>query len=74
MAMLLATAEGLRWLGDRKRDPRLVSAGDAIEASVAAIIAAGAPLTYDLAGEERAASTTDVGAAIRSEIRKRLSR
>jgi len=74
MAMILACAEGLRWLGDRKKDTRLVSAGDAIEASVAAIIAAGAPLTYDLAGEEHAASTTDVGAAIRSEVRKRLSR
>jgi len=74
MAMILAAAEGLRWLGDRKKDPRLVAAGDAIEASIAAIIAAGAPLTYDLAGEEHAASTTDVGAAIRSEVRKRLSR
>jgi 3-isopropylmalate dehydrogenase len=74
MAMILATAEGLRWLGDRKKDPRLVSAGDAIEASIAAILAAGAPLTYDLAGEEHAASTTEVGAAIRGEVRKRLSR
>jgi 3-isopropylmalate dehydrogenase len=72
MAMILATAEGLRWLGARKRDSKLLSAGDAIEASVAATIAQGEPLTYDLAGEEKAATTTDVGAAIRTEFRKRL--
>jgi 3-isopropylmalate dehydrogenase len=74
MAMILATSEGLRWLGGRKDDARLGSAGDAIEASVAAVIAAGGPLTYDLAGEERAASTTEVGAAIRGELQKRLTR
>jgi 3-isopropylmalate dehydrogenase len=74
MAMILATAEGLRWLGARKQDARLVAAGDAIESSVAATIASGGPLTYDLVGEERAAPTTEVGAAIRAEIRKRLTR
>jgi isocitrate/isopropylmalate dehydrogenase len=74
MAMILATAEGLRWLGARKQDPRLVTAGDAIEASVAATIADGEPLTYDLVGEERAAPTTEVGAAIRAKLRNRLSR
>lgn len=74
MAMILATAEGLRWLGGRKNDLKLVRAGDAIEASVAAILAAGGPLTYDLIGEERAAPTTEVGAAIRAETRKRLTR
>jgi len=73
MAMILATAEGLRWLGGRKADAPLVEAGDAIEASVAALLAAGAPLTYDLVGDERAASTSEVGAAIRAEMRKRLS-
>ncbi len=72
MAMILATAEGLRWLGARKHDAQLLAAGDAIESSVAAVIAAGRPLTYDLAGEDRAAPTTEVGAAIRTEIRKRL--
>ena len=73
MAMMLATAEGLRWLGHRKSDVALVRAGDAIEASVAAVIAAGGPLTYDLVGDEHAAPTTEVGAAIRRELRKRLS-
>lgn len=74
MAMILATAEGLRWLGTRKQDSRLVAAGDAIEASVAATIADGEPLTYDLVGEERAAPTTEVGAAIRGKLRNRLAR
>jgi 3-isopropylmalate dehydrogenase len=73
MAMILATAEGLRWLGARKQDSRLVAAGDAIEASVAATIADGEPLTYDLIGEERAAPTTEVGAAIRAKLRNRLA-
>jgi 3-isopropylmalate dehydrogenase len=73
MAMILATAEGLRWLGARKQDSRLVAAGDAIEASVAATIADGEPLTYDLVGEERAAPTTEVGAAIRAKLRNRLA-
>jgi 3-isopropylmalate dehydrogenase len=74
MAMILATAEGLRWLGGRKQDAKLVSAGDAIEASVAATLADGAPLTYDLVGEQRAAPTTEVGAAIRAKLRSRLAR
>jgi len=74
MAMILATAEGLRWLGGRKQDSKLVAAGDAIEASVAATIADGEPLTYDLVGEQRAAPTTEVGAAIRSKLRSRLAR
>ena len=74
MAMILATAEGLRWLGGRKQDAKLVSAGDAIEASVAETIADGAPLTYDLVGEQRAALTTEVGAAIRAKLRSRLAR
>src|ERR1700687_4384576 len=59
MAMILATAEGLRWLGGRKREPRLVTAGDAVEASVGAVIAGGAPLTYDRAGDEQAAYQTE---------------
>jgi 3-isopropylmalate dehydrogenase len=67
MAMILATAEGR--LGARKQDSQLVAAGDAIEAS----IADSKPLTYDLVGEERAA-TTEVGAAIRAKLRDRLAR
>ena len=72
MAMILAVAEGLRWLGNRKKDPKLTKGGDAVEASVAAVLAAGAPLTYDLAGEEHAAPASKVGAAIRAEVARRL--
>jgi isocitrate/isopropylmalate dehydrogenase len=72
MAMILAGAEGLRWLGDRKKDDLLVRAGDAIEASVAAVIEKGEPLTYDMVGEARAASASAVGAAVRAEVGRRL--
>src|SRR5262249_58732009 len=53
MAMILATAEGLRWLGGRKADAPLVEAGDAIEASVVAVLPAGGPLTPTPVGAER---------------------
>ncbi len=72
MAMILAAAEGLRWLGERKKEAKLTRAGDAIEASVAAIIAKGAPLTYDMVGEDKAAPTSKVGAAVRAEVGSRL--
>jgi len=71
MAMLLATSEGLRWLGARKNDAALTSAGDAIEAAIAHVVGKGEPLTYDLAGKEKAASTSAVGAAVRAEVQKR---
>jgi isocitrate/isopropylmalate dehydrogenase len=74
IAMLLATAEGLRWLGQRKKDTGLVQAGDALEASVASVLAAGSPLTYDLAGEDKGAPTTVVGEAICSALKSRLKK
>jgi len=64
MAMLLATAEGLRWLGKKKGDEGLSRAGDAVEAAIKTVIAQGAPLTYDLVGEEKAASMSAVTTAI----------
>ena len=72
MAMILSTGEGLDWLGRRKSDDRLIQAAKAIEDSVAAVCAAGAPLTYDLVGLEKAAKMSEVGAAIIAEIEKRL--
>jgi isocitrate/isopropylmalate dehydrogenase len=53
IAMILAVKEGLEWLGDRKQDPRLGQAADAIEAAVVELLKTGAPLTYDLVGEAR---------------------
>jgi isocitrate/isopropylmalate dehydrogenase len=64
IAMLLATAEALRWLGKRKDDADLRRSGDAIEASIRSILSAGETLTYDLVGEEKAASMTQVTDAI----------
>src|SRR5262249_43211008 len=68
MAMMLATAEALRWLGARKADAGLQRVGDAIEEAVRRVLRAGAPLTYDLVGEERAAPTTEVADAVVREL------
>ena len=68
MAMIMATAEALRWLGDKQNDQALVKAGDAIEASVKSVIKAGAPLTYDLVGAEHAAKMSEVTTAILAQL------
>ncbi len=72
MAMILATGEALRWLGGKRENAALVRAGDAVEESVKHVLAAGAPLTYDLVGEERAAPMSEVARAIVGELKKRL--
>ena len=68
IAMILATAEGLRWLGDRKSDADLKRAGDAIEAAVKAVVKKGETLTYDLVGNDRAAKMSEVTSAILAEL------
>lgn len=70
MAMLLATGECLAWLGHRHADPKLQRAADVIAASVATIVARGEPLTGDLGGT---AGSKAVAAAVREEVRQRLS-
>src|SRR5512132_298056 len=50
-AMILAVREGRAWLAERKGLPDLGRVAAKIEEAVAAIIAEGKPLTYDLAGE-----------------------
>jgi isocitrate/isopropylmalate dehydrogenase len=64
IAMILAVKEGLDWLADRKQDDRLRRAASAIENAVIDVLKAGAPLTYDLVGESKAAKCSDVGKAI----------
>ena len=64
MAMILATGEGLRWLGDRKNDASLRRAGDAIENAVKAVVKERKTLTYDLVGSERASKMSEVTSAI----------
>ncbi len=65
MAMLMATGEALAWLGRRQGDERLVRAHAAIDAAVASIVPAGAPLTADLVGADRAAPRSVVAKAVR---------
>jgi 3-isopropylmalate dehydrogenase len=72
LAMILAVGEGLRWLGERRSDAALVRAAGAIEQAVAAVVAEGKTLTYDLVGEESAAPMSKVGAAVRADLQKRL--
>ncbi|MCC6751404.1 MAG: isocitrate/isopropylmalate dehydrogenase family protein [Deltaproteobacteria bacterium] len=64
MAMILAVAESLRWVGERKQLPKLVAGGDEVEAAVKAVLRRGEPLTYDLVGEERAAPMSKVTDAV----------
>ncbi|MCC7536256.1 MAG: isocitrate/isopropylmalate dehydrogenase family protein [Deltaproteobacteria bacterium] len=72
IAMILAVAEGLRWLGRRKDDAVLVRAAAAVEGAVADTVREGKTLTYDLAGEERASPMSKVGEAIRLALAARL--
>ena len=72
IAMILATGEALRWLGDRKDDAELVKAGDAIEEAVKAVLKKGETLTYDIVGNERASKMSEVTSAIISELEPAL--
>lgn len=70
MAMMLATGEAMAWLADRFGDDRLGRVRDAVEASVAAIVEAGAPLTADMGGTS---GRSAVAEAIRDDVRRRLA-
>ncbi|HEY5833065.1 isocitrate/isopropylmalate dehydrogenase family protein [Streptomyces sp.] len=64
MAAILSAGQAMHWLGGRRGDPELVRAGEAVEAAVRDVLAAGEPLTYDLVGTERAAPMSAVTAAV----------
>jgi isocitrate/isopropylmalate dehydrogenase len=68
IAMILATSEALRWLGDKRGDGELRKAGDAIEAAVRKVLEKGDTLTYDLVGNERAAKMSEVTSAVLREL------
>lgn len=72
IAMILAVKEGLEWLGGQKGDARLGKAASAIEAAVVEVLEAGRPLTYDLAGNEKAAKCSEVGTAIAEAAGRRV--
>jgi 3-isopropylmalate dehydrogenase len=69
-AMILAIKEGLVWVAGQKKLPDLARVARKIEDAVAAQIAEGKPLTYDLVGEDRAARTSVVGDAVRERFLK----
>ena len=73
MAMLLATKEGLQWLGDRHGDERLTRAADSLEAAVAGQLAEGKVLTYDLVGQAEASTCNAVGDAISARLERELA-
>ncbi|HMS17013.1 MAG TPA: isocitrate/isopropylmalate dehydrogenase family protein, partial [Planctomycetota bacterium] len=63
MAMILTVAAALEWLGGRREgsvQQKMLAAAEAIEATVRELLVAGAPLTYDLVGEDKAATCSAV--------------
>jgi len=72
IAMILAVKEGLEWLGQHKQDDKLTKGATAIEQAVVHILEAGAPLTYDLVGNAKAAKCSDVGHAIDDQVARIL--
>ncbi len=70
IAMVLAVREALRWVADRKQLPALAAAAERIELAVRAVLERGEPLTYDLAGEEKAATMSQVTDAILRELER----
>jgi isocitrate/isopropylmalate dehydrogenase len=69
MATVLALAETLKWLGERHCDELLTRGGEAVEAAVREVIRNGETLTYDLVGDRRAASMSQVTTAILDELK-----
>ena len=69
MAAILAMQMMLDWLAARYSDDRLARAAAKVEAAVAAVLQEGKTLTYDLIGEEKAASCSEVGAAVEEKLR-----
>jgi isocitrate/isopropylmalate dehydrogenase len=71
-AMILATAEALKWLGESKSDSVMSKAGQSIEDSVAAVYKSGRFLTADLVDAASAASTSEMTTAILAELETRF--
>jgi isocitrate/isopropylmalate dehydrogenase len=73
MAMILATGEALRWLSDKKDNPALRKAGDAIESAVKAVLVEHKTLTYDIVGNEAASKMSEVTTAILAALEPQLA-
>ncbi len=65
MAAILAGGMMLDWLGQQHGDDRCLAAAQAVEDAVAAVLADGKPLTYDLGGS---AKLSEVAEAVASKI------
>jgi len=74
LAMILAVKEGLAWYAQRSGDASLDKAAGLLEASIVDLLEAGEILTYDLVGEEKAATTAQVGDAIVERFKVRWHR
>lgn len=70
LAMILATKEGLDWLGKRKQDDDLRKAAKLVDQAVRAQIATGEVLTYDMVGREAASPCSKVGDEVAKRIRE----
>lgn len=73
IATVISVKEGLDWLAGRKGDDKLAKAADAIDKAVVELLEAGAPLTVDLVGPDRAAKCSEVGGALAELAAAKLS-
>lgn len=76
LAMILSVKEALAWLATRPQFAAeaggLSRAAEALEQAVVRVLARGETLTYDLIGEEKASSGTQVTAAVVAELQSLL--
>jgi len=73
MATILSVKEGLSWVAQKKKLPELAKIAAEIEGAVVELLEAGAPLTYDMVGEEKAATCSAVGDAVVARLRARCA-
>ena len=78
LAMILSLKEALTWLADNPQagvegGQRLRLAAHQVEASVQEILERGTPLTYDLVGEDKAATMSAVGDAVAALLEEKLA-
>ena len=76
LAMILSVKEALAWLAGRPQfashSQPLSEAAEALEKAVCRVLEEGQVLTYDLVGEERASSGTQVTAAVIGHLKSML--
>ena len=73
IATVISVKEGLDWLAGQKGDDKLAKAAKAIDQAVVELLQAGAPLTVDLVGADKAAKCSEVGAALAELAVSKLS-